>query len=87
MRSYHLSRDLRDNEVLDFFTGLGKGLPTRYARDFGLDDHYEQACIWYDSTAGINATKHGEQSHGRKVGCHDLMNNDACASIWLTGNI
>ncbi|CAD6576559.1 MAG: hypothetical protein ASARMPRED_007778 [Alectoria sarmentosa] len=82
MQSYSLSRSLHANEVLDFYTGFGTGLQSKYSVDHAVDGHYTEACLQYDSTAGINATTNDDEGHGRWNGCHTLNNNEWCAMIW-----
>lgn len=88
MQSYSLSRSLADDEQLDFFTGNSTGLPDQYSVDHATDGHYTEACLFYDSTAGVNATTHDNQghnqSHGRNNGCHTLKNNEWCANLYIT---
>ena len=86
-QSYHLSRALRNNEVLDFYTGFGTGLPSKYSVDHAMDGDYDDACLQYDSTAGINATTHDNEGHGRHIGCHTLVNNEWCSNIYQTGDV
>lgn len=83
MQSYSLTRSLHDYEVLDFYTGFGTGLNSRYAVDHAMDGNYAQACVQYNSTAGINATTYDNKGHGRWDGCHELKNNEWCAVMWL----
>lgn len=84
MKSYSLSRSLDDQERLDFFTGDGVGLASKYSVDFAMDDaNADEACVQYDSTAGVNATTHDNKGHGRWNGCHTLNNNEWCANLWL----
>ncbi len=84
MQSYSLSRSLADDEHLDFFTGNSTGLADQYSVDHPTDGHYTEACLFYDSTAGVNATTHDYQGHGRKNGCHSLNNNEWCANLYIT---
>ena len=85
MQSYKLSRALHDNEVLEFFTSLGAGAPSRYSVDYGLNDEGEAACVLYDSTAGLNATDGDDNNgDGRGKGCHTLKHNEACANLFQT---
>ena len=84
MQSYTLNRSLTANERLDFFTGNGTGLPDRWSIDHAMDGHYTEACLLYDSTAGINATTHDNQGQGRGNGCHTLNNNEWCANLYIT---
>ena len=84
MRSYKLSRSLTKNERLDFFTAFGTGLPDRYSVDHAMDGQYTEACVLYDSTAGVNATTHDDQGHGTWNGCHTLKNNEWCANLYIT---
>lgn len=87
MKSYHLNRSLKKDEVLEFFTGYGTGLSSKYSVDNTMDGHYTEACLQYDSTAGINATTNDDpqnagSSQGRWSGCHTLHNNEWCANIY-----
>ena len=84
MRSYHLSRALKDNEKLDFFTGFGTGLQSKYSVDLVVNGHYTESCLQYDSTAGDDATTDDDDKDhdGRKGRCHDLKNNEWCANLY-----
>lgn len=64
MQSYHLSRDLKSYEILEFFTGFGTGLQNKYSVDHAMDSHYTESCLQYDSTAGTNATTDDDKDHG-----------------------
>lgn len=87
MQSYSLSRHLSDDEVLQFFTGHEDDVSgSRYQVDHNMDGHYTEACLLYDSTAGINATEDDTHGHGRLKGCHNLINNEWCANMWVNGS-
>ena len=70
-KSYYLTRDLLDNEQLDFFDALPQGgaLNTAYNGD------WQATCASYMGTAfgKINAT----------IGCHDTAQAYGCMKVWL----
>ena len=88
MQSYHLSRDLYDNETLEFYSGSGPGMEVDNTIDHSLDGHYTASCWVYDTTAGVNATaddkaveQGGHLGLGGMEGCHTLNKNEWCAVI------
>lgn len=91
MRSYHLSRTLHDNEVLDFYAGLGTDLRVNHTYDETRNGHSTISCLQYDVTAGFNATEgdlnnyRNDHGDGTQAGCHTLNNNEWCPSIWNKG--
>ena len=90
MQSYHLSRTLYDDEVLDFYSGSATDSQPNNTIDHALDGHYTEACYVLDVTAGSDATTDDDDnSKGRKQGCHTLKHNEWCAMIWRnsTSNI
>lgn len=70
-KSYYLTRDLRDDEQLDFFDALPQGgkLNTAYNGD------WQATCNSYMGSAfgKINAT----------IGCHDTAQAYGCMKVWL----
>ncbi|CAF9932991.1 MAG: hypothetical protein ALECFALPRED_005459 [Alectoria fallacina] len=87
MQSYRLSRDLYDNERLDFYSGSETDQPhVNHSIVHTLDSHYTEACWLYDVTAGVNATEHDNinEHQGSNKGCQTLIENEWCAVIWKT---
>ncbi|CAD6584814.1 MAG: hypothetical protein ASARMPREDX12_001758 [Alectoria sarmentosa] len=83
MQSYHLSRTLLDNEVLDFYSGTPTDLRAKNTINHNLNGHYTEACLLYDVTAGQNATTDNSADKAGKIqGCHTLNMNEWCAVIW-----
>lgn len=89
MRSYRLSRHLRSNEMLDFYSGLGNN----HTVDHSLNGHFSKACLQFDARAGLNATGDddnessymtGNFGDGTSKGCHTLRSNQWCANIYYT---
>ena len=84
MQSYHLSRSLLDNEVLDFYSGSRTDLQHKNTINHAMNGHYTEACWLYDATAGLNATTDDiPRKQGVEIGCHTLNQNEWCAMIRL----
>ena len=75
MRSYSLSRQLKDLETLQFFSGPG---PYNAANN----GHYTEQCLQLSATAGLNATNEKDRSGETQKGCHTLKQLQWCAIIW-----
>ena len=89
MQSYRLTRDLFDDEALDFYSGSESDEEVNNTLDPSKEGHYTLSCWLYDATAGFNATTQDRasssfsaQHHGRTQGCHTLNKNEWYAIIW-----
>lgn len=91
MRSYHLNRSLNSAEELDFYAGLGTDQKVNHTYDETRNGHSTISCLLYDVTAGYNATEGdigntaSDHGKGTQAGCHTLISNEWCASIWNNG--
>ena len=75
LQSYSLSRQLAEDENLEFYSGPG---PYNAANN----GHYTLQCQQLNSIAGLNATNAKDRTTETTPGCHTLKQLQWCANIW-----
>lgn len=87
MQSYSLSRSLRNEEQLDFYSGMDANGNINNTVDNSRNGHVSLSCFKFDVRAGANATTsdvgNHPKFHGRNEGCHTLVRNEWCSILWL----